>query len=135
MSRSDDYDHSASCRRELVTKIWVCDDDGEELAMGEDVAVLKLQLADRMRVRFEAAANADVERRGISSWDGESLPERVETPGGAGLSGAGGRGENRRRARLHQRRGGRGIPPRGRRAAAVARPRRPGRPICGRNFR
>lgn len=68
---------------ELVTKIWVCDDEGEELAMGEDVAVLKLQLADRMRVRFEAAANADVERKGISTWDGESLPERVETPGGA----------------------------------------------------
>ncbi len=68
---------------ELVTKIWVCDDDANELAMGEDVAVLKLQLADRMRVRFEAAANADVERRGISTWDGESLPELVMTPGGA----------------------------------------------------
>jgi ATP-dependent helicase HrpA len=68
---------------ELVTKIWVCDDEGEELAMGEDVAVLKLQLADRMRVRFEAAANADVERRGISTWDGESLPISVMTPGGA----------------------------------------------------
>lgn len=67
---------------ELVTKIWVCDDDAEELAMGEDVAVLKLQLADRMRVRFEAAANADVERSGISAWDGESLPTCVETPGG-----------------------------------------------------
>lgn len=67
---------------ELVTKIWVCDDDAEELAMGEDVAVLKLQLADRMRVRFEAAANADVERSGLNAWDGESLPMRVETPGG-----------------------------------------------------
>lgn len=67
----------------FVTKIWVCDDDAAELAMGEDVAVLKLQLADRMRVRFEAAANADVERRGLSSWDGESLPELVMTPGGA----------------------------------------------------
>jgi ATP-dependent helicase HrpA len=66
----------------LVTKIWVCDDEGGELAMGEDVAVLKLQLADRMRARFEAAANADVERTGISAWDGEKLPERVETPGG-----------------------------------------------------
>jgi ATP-dependent helicase HrpA len=66
----------------LVTKIWVCDDDGEELAMGVDVAVLKLQLADRMKSRFEAAANAGIERSGISTWDGESLPERVETPGG-----------------------------------------------------
>ncbi len=68
---------------ELVTKVWVCDDDGVELALGEDVAVLKLQLSDRMRVRFEAAANADVARRGMSTWDGEVLPERVETPGGA----------------------------------------------------
>jgi ATP-dependent helicase HrpA len=68
---------------ELVTKIWVCDDDSNEIAMGEDVAVLKLQLADRMRVRFEAAANADVERKGLSTWDGESLPELVMTPGGA----------------------------------------------------
>jgi ATP-dependent helicase HrpA len=77
-----DYDIS-KLPPELVTKIWVCDDDGEELAMGEDVAVLKLQLADRMRSRFEAAANANVERKGLNSWDGEVLPERVETPGGS----------------------------------------------------
>jgi ATP-dependent helicase HrpA len=68
---------------ELVTKVWVCDDDGAELALGEAVVALKLQLSDRMRVRFEAAANADVARRGMSTWDGEVLPERVETPGGA----------------------------------------------------
>ena len=67
---------------ELVTKVWVCDDDGNELAFGDDVAVLKLKLAGRMRSRFEAAANSRVERRGISSWDGEKLPEMVQTPGG-----------------------------------------------------
>ncbi|MGD7654093.1 MAG: ATP-dependent RNA helicase HrpA [Verrucomicrobiales bacterium] len=67
---------------ELVTKVWVCDDDGGELAMGESVAELKLRLSDRMKERFEAAANADVEQSGISEWDGEALPERVETPGG-----------------------------------------------------
>jgi ATP-dependent helicase HrpA len=43
---------------------------------------LKLQLADRMRLRFEAVANADIERKGMNAWDGESLPERVATPGG-----------------------------------------------------
>ncbi|MEX1114240.1 MAG: ATP-dependent RNA helicase HrpA [Akkermansiaceae bacterium] len=78
----DEYD-TAKLPPELVTKIWVCDDDAKELAMGVDVAVLKLQLADRMRVRFEAVANADIERKGLSTWDGECLPERVETPGGA----------------------------------------------------
>lgn len=66
----------------LVTKIWVCDDDGEELAMGEDVAALKLELADRMRLRFEAVANIDVERTGIRTWDGEKLQAWVATPGG-----------------------------------------------------
>lgn len=66
----------------LRTKIWVCDDDGEELAMGCDVAILKLALADRMRVRFEAAANSEVERGGMHAWDGEELPESVMTPGG-----------------------------------------------------
>jgi ATP-dependent helicase HrpA len=78
---ADEFD-STKLQPHLVSKIWVCDDDGEELAMGEDVALLKLHLADRMRERFEAAANADVERSGISAWDGEALPERVETPGG-----------------------------------------------------
>ncbi len=67
---------------ELVTKIWICDDEGEELAFGYDVRDLKFRLADRMRVRFEAAATANVERRGMSVWDGEILPEHVETPGG-----------------------------------------------------
>jgi ATP-dependent helicase HrpA len=68
---------------ELVTKIWVCDDEGEELAMGDRVDLLKLQLSERMMIRFEAAANADVERKGLHAWDGESLPICVETPGGA----------------------------------------------------
>jgi ATP-dependent helicase HrpA len=66
----------------LVTKIWVCDDDGNELAMGTDVAELKLRLSAALRERFEAAANEDIERRGISSWDGEALPARVETAAG-----------------------------------------------------
>jgi ATP-dependent helicase HrpA len=47
-----EYD-SAKLPPERVTKIWICDDDGEELAMGEDVALLKLQLSERMKVRFE----------------------------------------------------------------------------------
>lgn len=79
---TDSYDVS-KLPAELVTKIWVCDDDGQELAMGDEVAVLKLQLADRMRVRFEAIANTAIERKAMTTWDGEVLPDRVETPGGA----------------------------------------------------
>ncbi len=67
---------------ELITKVWVCNDDSEELAMGTSLAALKLELREWMRARFEAAANAEVERRGISQWDGEALPEKVMTAGG-----------------------------------------------------
>ena len=67
----------------LVTKIWVCDDAGEELAMGEDVAGLQLQLAAHLRTRCEAAANAGLERSGIIKWEGAALPAQVSTPGGS----------------------------------------------------
>ncbi len=66
----------------LVTKVWVCDDDGEELAMGDNVTAIQLQLGDRMQARFEAVANADIERSGIREWTGEPLPAQVSTPGG-----------------------------------------------------
>lgn len=66
----------------LVTKIWVCEDEGEELAMGTDVARLKLELADHLRRRFEAIANEALEATGMNAWDGEPLPDVVETAGG-----------------------------------------------------
>jgi ATP-dependent helicase HrpA len=66
----------------LITKVWVCDDDGEELAFGTDVAALKRKLAGRLRERFEAAANEVWERRSMKVWDGETLPVKVETSPG-----------------------------------------------------
>ena len=93
-----------------MTKIWVCDDDGEELAMGEDVAVLKLQLADRMRARFEAAANADVERTRHQHVGWRKTAGAGGNPGRPGVSGAGGRRAKRRRAGVRQRRRGRANP-------------------------
>ena len=66
----------------LVTKIWVCDDEGGELAFGADVAALKRRLAGHLRERFEAAANEVWERRGLKTWDGDALPERAETSAG-----------------------------------------------------
>ena len=67
----------------LMTKIWVCDDAGEQLATGVDLALLKLELAGHLKERFEAVVNLDLEAHGLSAWDGEALPEMVETPGGA----------------------------------------------------
>lgn len=67
---------------ELVTKVWVCDDEGREMAFGTDVAALKMKLAGRLKSRFEAAANESWERRGMNAWDGEALPLRSETSAG-----------------------------------------------------
>ena len=67
---------------ELVTKVWVCDDEGAELAFGTDVAALKMKLSGRLKSRFEAAANESWERRGMNAWDGEALPLRSETSAG-----------------------------------------------------
>ncbi|MEM1083496.1 MAG: ATP-dependent RNA helicase HrpA [Verrucomicrobiota bacterium] len=66
---------------ELVTKVWVCDDRGDELAMGTDVPVLKAQLGGLMRERFEEAANEEWEQSGWSEWPGE-VPVEVETSAG-----------------------------------------------------
>lgn len=67
----------------LITKVWVCGDDGEELAMGADVRALMHELAIPMKERYEAVANADLEESGLLEWTGEALPESVETPGGS----------------------------------------------------
>lgn len=66
----------------MRSKIWVCDDAGEEMAFGEDVTQVKMQLAACMKERFEAVANEEVARSGLTSWDGEALPCSIATPGG-----------------------------------------------------
>jgi ATP-dependent helicase HrpA len=67
---------------ELVTKIWVCDDDERELAFGKDVKALQTKLGKLVTDRFEAAANAEWERRGLKAWTEGEIPERIETPAG-----------------------------------------------------
>ncbi len=67
---------------ELVTKIWVCDDDERELAFGKDVKALQAKLGKLVTDRFEAAANAEWERRGMKEWTEGEIPERVDTPAG-----------------------------------------------------
>lgn len=67
---------------ELATKVWVCDDEGREMAFGKDVEALRRQLGKVVTERFEAAANAEWERSGLTVWDEGEVPERVETPAG-----------------------------------------------------
>jgi len=63
-------------------KIWVCDDEGEEIAFGSDLAEIRRMLGGRLGERAEAAANEEWEVTGMRSWECEELPKRVETASG-----------------------------------------------------
>ncbi len=63
---------------ELVMKIWVCDDAGEELGFGESVAELREKLAPQLSQRFESQAGSEWEMSGHTEWDFGELPEEVE---------------------------------------------------------
>ena len=67
---------------ELVTKIWICDDEERELAFGRDAKALRAKLGKVVTERFEAAANAEWERTGMKVWTEGEVPEQVETPAG-----------------------------------------------------
>jgi len=67
---------------ELVTKVWVCDDAGEELAFGTGVGELKRRLGAVMRERFEAAADDEWRREPEPAWEVGEVPEEAEAAGG-----------------------------------------------------
>jgi ATP-dependent helicase HrpA len=70
---------------ELLTKVWVCDDDGNELAIGYDADQLCDGLRDQMSERFEEETGAQFDFPAMKKWDCGDLPERVETPRGIGF--------------------------------------------------
>jgi ATP-dependent helicase HrpA len=56
----------------------VVDEKGNEIAGGRDLAALRSQLGVKARKTFSEAASASFERKGITSWDFDDLPEQVE---------------------------------------------------------
>jgi ATP-dependent helicase HrpA len=68
-----------------LVKIWVCDDEGKELAMGADLPELRRKLAKNLGARARAAVAEDWARPPAREWPGGALPERVETPAGFGF--------------------------------------------------
>ena len=66
---------------ELRTKIWVCDDDGNELAMGNSVRELQLKLSSELDARFERESGAEWEWTEMKSWDCGDLPQHIEIRG------------------------------------------------------
>ena len=69
---------------ELVTKIWVCDDEGEELAMGTDVAELNNCLGKKLSRRFQETAEDIVSVTGMKEWSCGDLEYTVDVAGRPG---------------------------------------------------
>lgn len=66
---------------ELITKVWVCDDDGNELMMSRSMDEIRKKLSVVLDQRFEAESGAEWELSGMTEWDCDSLPEYIEVRG------------------------------------------------------
>jgi ATP-dependent helicase HrpA len=66
-----------------LVNVWVCDDEGEEIAFGGDLEEIRRRLDQRLDERAEAAADEEWECAGMRSWECGELPRRVETASGA----------------------------------------------------
>ena len=79
-------DQFDDCRMpaEFVTKIWVCDDAGRELAIGTDAAALREQLAEYCKKRFRKQAARSFSASPMTRWDCGPLPLTVDVGAGVG---------------------------------------------------
>jgi ATP-dependent helicase HrpA len=66
----------------LLMRFRVDDDDGRALAAGRDLAALQRQMADRAREAVAEAAPPGLERSGLTSWPGGTLPRVVDIDSG-----------------------------------------------------
>jgi len=62
----------------LRLRVVVVDEQGREVASGRDAAALQHRLAERVRRALAGAAKAQFGRSGLTAWDFDDLPERVE---------------------------------------------------------
>lgn len=69
---------------EYITKIWVCDEKGHELALGTDAAALRNRLAGYREKRFKKKAERRFSSTAMTRWDCGDLPETVDIGSGSG---------------------------------------------------
>ncbi len=69
---------------DLVTKVWVCDDDGKELAMGSDMATLRERLQSYQEKQFRKRASRTFSATAMTRWDCGDLPATVDVGTGTG---------------------------------------------------
>ncbi len=69
---------------DLITKIWVCDDDGNELATGTQAEELRERLSSYQAKRFRKKAARTFSSSPMTRWDCGDLPEEVDVGNGVG---------------------------------------------------
>ncbi len=69
---------------EYITKIWVCDDKGNELALGTDLAALRERLSSYQAKRFRKKAERSFSSTPMTRWDCGTLPETTNVGSGLG---------------------------------------------------
>ena len=79
-------DQFDSCRMpdEFVTKIWVCDDYGRELALGTHAPELRERLEGYRLKRFRKQASRSFSASPMTRWECGPLPVSVEVGSGVG---------------------------------------------------
>ncbi len=63
---------------EYITKVWVSDDKGNELALGTDLAILRERLGSYQAKRFRKKAEKSFSSTPMTRWDCGDLPETVD---------------------------------------------------------
>ncbi|HWH46886.1 MAG TPA: ATP-dependent RNA helicase HrpA, partial [Burkholderiales bacterium] len=66
----------------LLMNFSIVDEHGKEIGAGRDLPPLRSHLGVKARRTFSAAASAGFERKGLTSWDFEDLPEQIEVDRG-----------------------------------------------------
>jgi ATP-dependent helicase HrpA len=69
---------------EFITKIWVCDDQEHELALGTDAGGLREKLAQYQEKRFARKAARSFSATPMTRWDCGDLPASIEVGSGTG---------------------------------------------------
>ncbi len=68
---------------EFVTKIWVCDTEGNELAKGTSVLSLREELGQLITSHFEESTGQEWVQSGMKCWEAPALPASIDTPRGS----------------------------------------------------
>jgi ATP-dependent helicase HrpA len=68
----------------LLMNFRVVDEKEHEIATGRDLSALRNQLGVKARRTFTETASSTLERKGLTTWDFDDLPEQVEIDRGRG---------------------------------------------------